>query len=72
MDARFALALDRFIPQLHNFYSGGRSWREHGITAERVLEANAAIADGSQRLWEWTQQLIARAVAEGLLRESDQ
>src|SRR5438874_2362757 len=25
-DARFALALDRFMPQLHNYYTKGRSW----------------------------------------------
>ena len=25
-EARFALALDRFMPQLHNYYTEGRSW----------------------------------------------
>jgi putative hydrolase of HD superfamily len=68
-DARFASALDRFIPQLHNFHTRGRSWKEHEITADRVLARNVTISDGSQILWEWTQTLIARAVAEGLLKE---
>ena len=40
-------ALDRFIPQLHNYHTQGRTWKEHGITADRVLERNACIADGS-------------------------
>ena len=68
-DARFASALDRFIPQLHNFHTRGRSWEEHGITADRVLARNITIADGSVQLWKWTQALIARAVAEGLIKE---
>ena len=69
-DARFAATLDRFIPQLHNFHTRGRSWQEHGITADRVLARNITISDGSLQLWEWTQALIARAVAEGFLDES--
>jgi len=66
-DARFALALDRFIPQLHNYYTEGRSWAEHGITADRVLERNACIADGSARLWECARALLDDAVAKGFL-----
>jgi putative hydrolase of HD superfamily len=67
-EARFASALDRFMPQLHNYHTQGRSWQEHGISAERVLERNIEISDGSAVLWEWTQTLIERAVAEGFLR----
>jgi len=66
-DARFALALDRFIPQLHNYYTKGRSWAEHGITADRVLERNACIADGSAKLWECARALLDDAVAKGFL-----
>jgi putative hydrolase of HD superfamily len=70
-EARFATALDRFMPQLHNFHTAGRSWKEHGITAERVLTRNVEIGDGSTTLWEWTQTLIERAVDEGLLPRND-
>ncbi len=69
-DARFALALDRFMPQLHNYHTQGRSWAEHGITADRVLERNASIADGSERLWECARALVDDAVAKGFLRPS--
>src|SRR2546430_2109734 len=44
-DARFAAALDRFMPQLHNYHTRGKSWSEHGVTADRVLERNACIAE---------------------------
>lgn len=70
-EARFAAALDRFVPQLHNYHTQGRSWKEHGITAERVLTRNEEMAQGSVVLWEWTQILIERAVKEGLLPRND-
>ena len=66
-DARFALALDRFMPQLHNYYTHGRSWTEHGITADRVLERNASMAEGSSKLWECARALVDDAVAKGFL-----
>jgi putative hydrolase of HD superfamily len=69
-EARFASALDRFIPQLHNFHTQGRSWKEHGITSERVLQRNEEISRGSVTLWEWTQGLIERAEAEGFFTKS--
>jgi putative hydrolases of HD superfamily len=66
-EARFALALDRFIPQLHNYHTQGRSWMEHGITADRVLERNECMAQGSSKLWECARALLDDAVAKGLL-----
>ena len=69
-DARFALALDRFMPQLHNYHTHGRSWAEHGITADRVLERNASMAEGSSRLWECARSLLDDAVAKGFLQSS--
>jgi putative hydrolase of HD superfamily len=66
-DARFALALDRFMPQLHNYHTQGRSWVEHGISADRVLERNAAMAEGSEKLWECARALLNDAVVRGFL-----
>jgi putative hydrolase of HD superfamily len=69
-DARFASSLDRFIPQLHNYYTQGKSWSEHGVTADRVLEGNACMADGSVTLWKCAQSLLEDAVAKGFLPRS--
>lgn len=66
-EARFAGALDRFMPQLHNYHTRGRSWAEHGITADRVLERNACMAEGSSALWERARALLNDAVAQGFL-----
>jgi putative hydrolase of HD superfamily len=70
-EARFALALDRFIPQLHNYHTQGRSWNEHGITVDRVLERNASMAEGSTKLWECARALLNDAVAKGFLADKE-
>jgi len=67
-DAKFAAALDRFMPQLHNYHTQGRSWKEHGITADRVLARNACMAEGSASLWDLAQALLDDAVAKGFLK----
>lgn len=68
-EARFAAALDRLQPLLHNFRTRGAAWRRHGVTAAQVLERNRHIAEGAPLLWEYAQALIADAVAKGYLDE---
>jgi len=64
-DARFAVALDRFQPLLLNFYGGGGSWREHGITRAQVLRRMAPIEHGAPALWPMVLRVIDRACTEG-------
>jgi putative hydrolases of HD superfamily len=66
-EARFAVAMDRFIPQLHNYYNQGGSWKEHEITHDRVVAKNAAMGDGAEDVWKWTLALLDDAVAKGYL-----
>jgi putative hydrolase of HD superfamily len=66
-DASFAAALDRLQPLLHNYHTEGSTWRQHGITVDQVLTLNRTIAQGSQRLWDYTERLIADAVVRGFL-----
>lgn len=61
-EAKFAAALDRLIPLLHNHHTEGRSWREHGITSAQVMQRNLHIGEGSSLLWEFAQNLINEAV----------
>ena len=68
-DAKFAAALDRLMPLLHNYHTEGRSWREHGITQEQVMRLNSHIADGSQTLWDYAEALIRDAAAKGYLTD---
>ncbi len=64
-EARFAAALDRFQPLLLNYISGGKSWREHGVTREQVIQRNEKIQDGAPELWDFVQGLIEDAVGKG-------
>lgn len=57
-EARFAAAVDRLQPLLHNYYTKGHAWKKHGITSDRVLDKNKSIAEGSQALWEFAQKII--------------
>ncbi len=66
-EARFAAALDRLQPLLHNYITGGKSWQEHGVTADRVVERNRHIAEGSEALWGYAASLIGDAVKKGYL-----
>lgn len=66
-EARFAGALDRLQPMLQNLATAGGGWRRHGITADRVLERNRGIDDGSPALWEHAQRLLHDAIASGVL-----
>ena len=67
-EARFANALDRMQPLLHNSATRGGSWREHGITRRQVEERNHVIGDGSPQLWSFAMSLLDEAEEEGYLR----
>jgi putative hydrolases of HD superfamily len=66
-DARFANALDRLMPLMHNYHTGGRAWKEHGIRGDQVRQRLATMGDGSSGLWAYAQTIIEAAIAEGLL-----
>lgn len=68
-ESRFANALDRLMPLLHNALGERSSWADHRVRREQVLERCAPIAHGSQSLWAMAEQLIAEAVTQGKLAE---
>ena len=70
-DAKFAAALDRLMPLLHNYHTEGRSWREHGISEAQVMRLNSHMNEGSETLWDYAEALIKDATAKGYLREAD-
>ncbi len=66
-EARFARALDRFAPMLENVKARGGTWREHGVSAEQVLENVRLIEEGSADLGRFARSMIGRAVSDGIL-----
>jgi putative hydrolase of HD superfamily len=67
LEARFALSLDRLMPLLLNYYTQGRSWKEHRITADQVLARNRQICEGSDQLWSFAQSIIKDSISKGYL-----
>ncbi|MEM5776613.1 MAG: HD domain-containing protein, partial [Anaerolineaceae bacterium] len=65
-EARFAKAMDRFLPILQNYRANGLSWREHHITPQMVEGIILKIKPGSQALWAYAHHLLAQAVERGL------
>jgi len=65
-ESRFANAADRAMPVLHNLANGGQSWRENGITHERVLRrVGPPIREGCPALWEYLEARLADVQQNG-------
>lgn len=67
-EAKFACAVDRLQPMLHNFATGGKSWKEHGVTSRQVLARAESITASIPELGAWTAELIGEAVKRGYLQ----
>lgn len=70
-EARFANAIDRLQPLLNNYFTGGETWKEPGVTEDRVIVRNEVIGRGSPRLWAYAEGLIEDAVLKGFLRPAN-
>jgi len=66
-DSRYAKAIDRVPPILHNLYGAGHSWKENKIPKEKVFKLNSRIAKGSEPLWELLEEKLNKAVEAGIL-----
>lgn len=69
-EARFAHAADRAMPVLLNLSNNGQSWRENGITHERVVRrVGPPIKAGCPALWEYLEERLEEARRNGLFGE---
>ena len=66
-NAIFAAAIDKIMPVLLNTYSKGTSWREAGITGERVFETLQSIEKGPAKIRELLSELVGKAREKGNL-----
>ena len=67
-ESKYAAALDRLQPLLHNSRTMGGTWREHHIKRSQVIQRNSPIGDSAPALWEYASKLINRAVEKGHLQ----
>ncbi|HEX2062509.1 MAG TPA: HD domain-containing protein [Thermoanaerobaculia bacterium] len=65
-EARFAHAADRAMPVILNLANDGQSWRENGITPERVrARVGPPIQAGCPRLWAHLEAALAEKQRNG-------
>lgn len=65
-EARFAHAADRAMPVLLNLANNGQSWRENGISHDRVVRRiGPPIQSGCPALWDYLVERLAHAQQQG-------
>ncbi len=67
-EAKFAKAIDRFLPLLSHYKNGGSSWMDLDISSKEVREVCSLISDGSEILWQRAQDMIDESVEKGFLK----
>jgi putative hydrolase of HD superfamily len=68
-ESKFAAALDRLQPVMHNYATQGAVWQKHGVTAGMVMDRNAHIREGSEVLWSEFCRIVESAVEKGFLSQ---
>ena len=68
-ESRFANALDRVQPFLHNYFTRGQTWQENEIKSGQVKARMQPVDDGAPVLWRYVSSLIDDAVDNGFLAQ---
>ncbi|WP_237467893.1 HD domain-containing protein [Vibrio stylophorae] len=67
-EAKFAKAMDRFLPMWLNYHQQGGSWQAHGIRASQVASMKKRIEPGCQVLSDKVDVIIETALENGWLK----
>lgn len=66
-EAKYAKAIDRIPPLLHNLKGEGHSWKENQIPKAMVYAVNSRIGEGMPEVWEALKRLLKEAETKGIL-----
>lgn len=61
--------MDNLQPLMLNNSNGGGDWREHGVTKEQVYGRQSKTREGSETLYELTDQIIREHISKGNIKE---
>ena len=61
-ESKFAHAMDNLQPLMLNNSNDGGDWREHGVSAKQVYGRQDRTKEGSEKLYEITEQIIKKHV----------
>lgn len=67
-ESKFAHAMDNLQPLMLNNSNDGGDWREHGVSAKQVYGRQDRTKEGSEKLYEITEQIIKKHVEKGNLK----
>ncbi|MBS6396413.1 MAG: HD domain-containing protein [Clostridiales bacterium] len=67
-EAKFANTLDKIQPVLLTDHAEGKSWKEHGVRREQIMNRNARTHEGSETLWNYIREIIEKNVDSGFIR----
>ena len=68
-ESKFAHAMDNLQPLLLNNSNGGGDWREHGVSAKQVYGRQQKTRQGSEKLYQGTDQILKEHIRKGNLKE---
>lgn len=68
-EAKFAKSMDRLEPLLQNTSNDGGTWKEFGVTYDKVFEKKKVIKEGSNSIWHYAENLINESVDKGILKK---
>ncbi len=71
-EAKFARSIDRIVAALLNLQSGGKAWKEHHISYERVHDICSTIANGSSDLWSYMEQHLKQNRDKGMFSQEEE
>ncbi len=66
-EAKFAHAMDNFQPLLLNDSNDGGDWKAHGVSAAQVYGRQSKTLEGSEKLYQETDQILKKHIARGNL-----
>lgn len=69
-ESKFARAMDNLQPLLLNDSNQGSDWKEHTVTAEQVYQRQNQTKDGSEILFDLTDQILQKNIADGNLPDT--
>ena len=67
LEARFAKAIVRVPPLLHNIHNSGQTWKKQNISKEQVFSLNSRNNNGNLELWKIIKSKLEQAVVDGIL-----
>ena len=67
-ESKFAHAMDNLQPLMLNNSNDRGDWREHGVSAKQVYGRQDRTKEGSEKLYEITEQIIKKHVEKGNLK----